>query len=175
MNSKIVTALVLGAASLAVSARGQIPTSTEAPPATPAVAPSVAQTAPTPAAKAPNQIVYAPRLPSVADLTNAAAAQGATIERIEQTSALITVVYKYANGQFNTVAYQLLPSSGGASSALSAPGSPAPVVVYQQAPRVVYYDSFGPGYYYDPYYYWYPPVSVRLGFGYRSGGHHRGR
>jgi len=37
-------------------------------------------------APAPNQVVYTPRLPSVAELSNAAAAQGLTVDRMEQSS-----------------------------------------------------------------------------------------
>ena len=51
--------------------------------------------------------------------------------------------------------------------------SPPPAVVYETAPRVIYYER-------SPYYYpgiWYPPVSFSVGLGYRSfhgGGYHRG-
>jgi len=63
-------------------------------------------------ATAPSQIVYAARLPSPVELSNAAAAQGLTVERIEQTEHPNIGVYKFPNGQTSTVAYQLLPAAG---------------------------------------------------------------
>jgi hypothetical protein len=122
---------------------------------------------------APNQIVYTPRLPSVAELSNAAAAQGLTVERIEQSATQIVATYKYSNGQTNIVSYQTLPPASGATATTTTSAS---TVVYETSPRVVYYDSYDPFYY--PY--WYSPVSVRLGFGfgyrgghgYHGGGHH---
>jgi hypothetical protein len=139
-----------------------------------------------------NQMVYSPRLPSAAELTNAASAQGLTIDKIVQSASQMTVVYRTASGQTNTVAYMLLPSSGNASAGapasaapvvtVAAPSTPAPQVVYAQAPasEVVYY-SAAPAYY-DPYYYpayyspWYAPValSVGFGFGYHGGFYHGG-
>jgi hypothetical protein len=129
------------------------------------------------------QIVYMPQLPSAAEVTNAAAAQGLTVERIVQTSTQVIAYYRDANGQTSSVAYQSLPpaSNGSAASApatttTSAPTvvvtsppqtvvtAPQPTVVYQTAPRV-YYDY--PPYYYPPV--WYPPVSLSFGFGYGYG------
>jgi hypothetical protein len=121
------------------------------------------------------QIVYMPQLPNAADLTNAAAAQGFTVERIVQTSNQVIAFYRTPSGQATTVAYQSLPPGG----TVAAP-TPAVVVtslprtvVYETAPRVVYYDH--PDYYYPRV--WYPPVSLSFGFGYRSfygGNFHRG-
>ena len=158
----------LAVCALVAGVRAQTPVA----PATPA--PAVA----TIAAPAPNQTIYTPRLPTATELTNVATAQGLTVDRIEETAAQITVVYKLPSGQTNTVAYRLLPTSG-----TVAPGNavavttPAPAVVYERAPRVVYvdpyYDSYGPDYYYAPRYY-YPPVSLSLGFGFRSGGFYGG-
>jgi hypothetical protein len=142
----------------------------------PAVAtptPMQQQAAPAPqanvqAAPTPNQIIYAPQLPSPTELTNVAAAQGASVQQIVQSANQVTVIYRYANGQINTVAYQLLPTT----NVVSAPApttvivpSPAPTVIYEQAPRVVYYETYAP--YYPRYYY--PPVSLNLGFGYYRG------
>ena len=73
------------------------------PPVSPS--PSVAPTVAPSTAVTPNQVVYAQRLLSVTELTNAAAAQGLTIDKIEQTSTQITAVYRYGNGQINAVAY----------------------------------------------------------------------
>lgn len=137
------------------------------PPSDPAIA------APNPNEAPPRvtQTVYTPALPSAAELTQAAAAQGLTVERIVQTSSQLIAFYRNASGQPITVAYQTLPPAGAqpaaAPAAETAPRvvvvSPPQTVVYESAPRVIYYDS--------PYYYprvWYPPVSLSFGFGYRS-------
>jgi hypothetical protein len=140
-------------------------------------------TAATPA-PAPNQTIYVPRLPSAQELSDAAGTQqGVAIDRIEQTDSKVTVVYKFSNGQTNTVAYQVLPTA----NAVPANGAPAtagqtttrvvtttppPTIVYRTAPRVVYYDDPYYPYSYYPGYYW-PPVSLSLGLGYVwHGGHH---
>lgn len=127
-----------------------------------------------------SQIVYTPRLPTPTEVTNAAAAQGLTVERIVQTATQVVAFYRNAAGQTITVAYQSLPPSAAATTPAPAVAatSPAPVVVnvapppavYETAPRVIYYDY--PDYYYYPRGY-YPPVSFGFGFGYRSfyGGH----
>ena len=65
--------------------------------------------------------------------------------------------------------HQLLPANGAYAPAAVQPG-PAPTVIYADSPRVVYYD--GPGYYYPNY--WYPPVSIGLGFGSHGGYGFRG-
>lgn len=123
-------------------------------------------------APAPNQVIYSPRLPTATELANVAAAQGQTIEHINQTATQVTVIYRNANGAASTVAYQLLPNAG--SPATSAPvvvPAPAPTVIYQQTPQVIYYDTYD---YYRPRYYSRPPVSLHFGFGY-SHFHHHGR
>lgn len=128
-----------------------------------------------------SQTVYTPQLPSPAELTAAAAAQGLTVERIVQTSTQLIAFYRNASGQAVTVAYQSLPPAVAAATTSTVPApaprvvvvSPPPAVVYETAPRVIYYEP-------SPYYYpgiWYPPVSFSFGFGYRSfhgGGYHRG-
>lgn len=119
----------------------------------------------------PNQIIYLPQLPTAATLVNVAAAQKLAIEQINQTSTQITVVYKFANGQTNTICYQLLSAAG----AVPAPVGTRPVVVPAQT--TVIYGGPAPVYYYDPFYYPYPwaaPVSVSLGFGFRGGYYHGG-
>jgi hypothetical protein len=173
MKTRFALTIVFSSLVFALGAHGQSnnPTVVSAPVSPPiSMAPTV-----TPAtAVTPNQIVYAQRLPSAAELTNAAAAQGLAIDRIEQTSTQVTAVYRYGNGQINAVAYLLLPAAGAAAaSPIATPTTPPPAVVYQAAPRVVYYDDYydyGPGYY--PYY-WYPPVAFRvgLGFNYHYGYH----
>jgi hypothetical protein len=172
MKTRFALTVVCSSLVFALGSRGQSGNSVAASPSAPQpsiVAPTVAS----PTAVTPNQIVYAQRLPGITELTNAAAAQGITIDKIEQTSTQITAVYRYANGQTNIVAYLLLPTAGTAAIPVPAPSTPPPAVVYDTAPRVVYYDEsygYGPAYY--PYY-WYPPVAFRvgLGFNYHYGYH----
>ena len=162
MKTKIITAFLLAASGFTPGVFGQMPST----PAPAVVASSTADSASAPSVTAaPNQVVYAPRLPSAQELSNVAAAQGLTVTKIEQTGAQVTATYQTANGQTNVVAYLLLPTAS-ASTAVRVVTTPAPTVVYAPAPRVVYYDSPG---YYDPWY-WYPPVSLSLGFGFRGGG-----
>jgi hypothetical protein len=178
MKTRFAIAIAVASLVCALGARGQSnnsvivsPSAAPSPNVAPTVAPSTVIT--------PNQIVYAQRLPSVTELTNAAAVQGLTIEKIEQTSTQITAVYRYANGQINTVAYLLLPTAGAAATPgatlVAAPSTPPPAVVYDNTPRVVYYDDdygYGPAYY--PYY-WYPPVAFRVGLGFNYNyGYHGG-
>jgi hypothetical protein len=165
MKARISIAIVVASLVCALGAHGQSTNSTVV-----SSSGSVAPTGMPSAAVTPNQIVYAQRLPSVTDLTNAAAAQNITIDRIDQTSSQITVAYRYANGQINTVAYLLLPPAGAAAASSTAPvltpSTPAPAVAYNATPRVVYYDDYNdywPGYY--PYY-WYPPIAFRVGLGF---------
>jgi hypothetical protein len=164
MNTKLVSCLLVAAALATNGARAQ--TVPAAPPAPAPVTPAAEAAAPL----APNQLVYSARLPGVNELTNIAAAQGLAIERIVQTPTQITAVYKYAGGQTNTVAYLLLPNAANATGQAVAPASPAPTVYYAPPPRVVYYDDYAPSYYYADRAYWYPPVSLSLGFGFRGGG-----
>jgi len=186
-------AFVLAASSVglfALSARAQ----TSTPPVSPAPpVPAAFVAASTPASPASgatiaarSQIVYASRLPSANELVDAATAQGLTIDRIDQTSAQVVAVYRYGNGQTNTVAYQLVPPAGTSLGRAVAvvPATQPPTIVYQSAPQVIYYDSYRPAYYYRP---WNPPISFQFGVGYgfgRSHGHggyyrgghcHRGR
>jgi hypothetical protein len=116
----------------------------------------------------PNQIIYIPQLPNPGELANAAAAQGISVEQINQTSTQITVVYKYANGQTNTICYQLLSAAGAAPAVASATTVvPATTTVVYAAPAPTYY-------YNDPYRYswpWFAPVSIGLGFDLGRGFH----
>lgn len=177
MQNKILAVLLLaGAVTYGVRAQDTVisnaGTAAIAQPTPMAPAPAAAA-APAPA---PNQVIYLPRLPSAAELTNTAAAQGLAIEQISETGAQVVVVYKYGNGQTNTVAYQLLPTSTApvaTTTTTVVTPAPAPTVVYQTAPSVVYYETYRP-YYYPRYYA--PPVSLHLGFGYshfHGGGRHR--
>lgn len=163
MKTKIITAFLLAASGFMPGVVAQTPST----PAPVVAASSTTDSASAPSVSpAPNQIVYAPRLPSAQELSNVAAAQGLTVTKIEQTSTQVTATYQAANGQTNVVAYLLLPTAN-ASTSVRVVTTPPPTVVYTTpAPRVVYYDSPG---YYDPWY-WYPPVSLSLGFGFHGGG-----
>jgi uncharacterized membrane protein YgcG len=158
-TNSILTVIALATTLVATGAMAQ--SSSQATPTTP-TAPAAAVN-PMPA---PNQIIYLPQLPSPASLVNVAAAQGLSVEQISQTSSQIIVVYKYGNGQTNTVCYQLLSTAGAAPVAAAA----APVVVPAQT--AVIYSTPAPAYYCDPYYYpwpWFGPVAVGLDFGFRGG------
>jgi len=175
MKTKLYACLVLSSVLVAGSARAQ-----SAPATVPAPAP--AQPAATPGEPtvpaAVNQTVYGQRLPTVDELSNAAAAQGLTVVRIEKTATQITATYRYPNGQTNTVAYLLLSGRSAAPAQVVSPTSPPPPTVYyyNTAPaRVVYYDDYVPAAYYYGYpRYWYPSFSVGVGLGYRSGGYYGG-
>lgn len=179
MQNKLLSVLIAAAC---VTCVARADNATSAPPTTPAVQPAAPTSAPTPtpvatdspasavsqSAPAPSQVIYSPRLPSAAELTNVASAQGLAVEQITQTSSQVTAVYKNAAGQLSTVAYQLLPTATAPATTVVTPSAP-PTVVYQTAPRVVYYRSYDP-YYYDPFWpRYYPPVSLSFGFGYSRG------
>ena len=167
MKTKIATAFLLAIGALLSTAIGQTPS-------TPAPSVSVAPRPDDPSVGlTPNQIVYAARLPTAQELTDAASARGTVINRIEQTGSQITVSYQLGNGQLNVVSYQLLPAAGAAPTS-AVVTTPPPTVVYVPGQRVVYYDTVRA---YDPWY-WYPPVSFSIGLGFRGGyyggGHFRG-
>ncbi|HUJ44185.1 MAG TPA: hypothetical protein VLW52_11305 [Opitutaceae bacterium] len=163
-TKSLFTAVVLAAALFATGAIAQTNNPTPAP-----AAPLAVAVTPT-----PNEIIYLPRLPEPAELTNAAAAQGITVQQIAQSSVQVMVVYRYADGQTHTVAYQLLPVAGSAPATTGVPAVPGtPSTVVYAAPAAVYTEP--PYYYYDPFYYpwpWFGPVSFRVGFGYSF--HHFG-
>ena len=167
------------------AAHGQSQTTDVVQPATPAPAVASSAAPSSGATPAPTQIVYTPQLPTAAELTNAAGAQGLTVERIVQTANQVVAFYRNSSGQTSTVAYQSLPPAGAAPAPSLAPQvvvtspapapqvvvtAPPPTVVYQTAPRVVYYDY--PAYYYPRTYY--PPVSFSFGLGYNRGFYHGG-
>ena len=162
MKTKLISLFAASAGLLTLGARAQAPD-----PATPTTPAPAIETVTAPTA---NQFVYSPRLPSATELTQVASAQGLTIDKIVQSATQMTVVYRTANGQTNTVAYMLLPAAGAPETvvAAAAPATTTRVVYAEPAPAPVYY--------YDPFYYpayyspWYGPVSVNLGFGFRSSG-----
>jgi hypothetical protein len=163
MKTNLLSLFALAAGLAAVAARAQ-------------TVPTPAPVLDSPAAPAPSQVVYAPRLPSAMELTNVAAAQGLSVEKIVQTSAQITVVYRSANGQLNTVSYQLLPTANAPATTVVA--APPPRVVYVRSEPRYYYDPFYDPYYGSSYYGspWLAPVSLNLGWGWGGGyrgGHRR--
>ncbi len=174
------TAVVLATTLFAAGATAQTanptpPAATHAAPKAPAAEP--AATIQPMQAPAPNQIIYIPQLPSPGALVAAATAQGVTVELINQTSTQITVVYRFSNGQTNTICYQLLSAAATAQAPAQMPAGATTVAVPPST--TVIYAPPGPAYYYDPFYYpwpWYAPVSVSLGFGFhgRDGYFHGG-
>lgn len=180
MNTKSVSFLALGAAAL-FGAAGAI--AAETPPAVSAPEPATESALVAPAI-APDRIIYSGQLPSVAQLTQTAQAQGLTIATISQTARDITVTYRLANNTTRTISYQLLPESQPTavvpvSSAPVVETAPATVQVVEYAPPpTVVYRYYDP-YYYDPFYWPRVPVSVNLGFGWTfrggHGGHYHGR
>lgn len=178
-TSSFSIALLLGSAVLlpgsALIAADAASTTPPAPPAPATPAAPAAEVAPAAPLPAPNRVVYAPRLPSAKELTQAAAAQGLAINRIDQTSSEVTVVYQLPDGRTNTVAYRLLAGAdSGVATAETAPPPPRRTVIYTPAPpNVIYYEPARRVYdpwYWDPY--WDSPVSLNFGFGYvyRGGG-----
>lgn len=176
MNAKSVSLFALGAVAL-FGAASVI--AAEAPSAAAVTEPEIVA----PAVQ-PDRIIYSGQLPSVAQLTQTAQAQGLTIATISQTARDVTVTYRLANNSTRTISYQLLPDSGPATVM---PVAPAPVVetapqtvqvVEYAPPPTVVYRYYDP-YYYDPFYWPRVPVSVNLGFGWTfrggHGGHHHGR
>ena len=164
------TSLVLFPLALAatVAGRAQSPAAI-ATPSTPA--PSPVATSPA-LASAANRIIYAPRLPTAAELTAVAAAQNLVIAKIEVAPTQVYVTWQAEGAAATTVVYRLL-SSVDAS---------APEAVSRPALRAIYYDDF-PGYYGYPAYYGYPGYyrypygygpgfpSISLGFHAGFGGH----
>lgn len=144
----------------------------------PPAAPQTTAISPASPMPAPNSIIYVPRLPTPTELSQAAAAQNLSIQKIEQTSSRITVMYQHADGSTTTVAYELLATA----TAAPAPAPTSTTTVVRSPPARVIYTS--PSWYYGGYYdpFWDPwpwyggPVSVSLGLGYVWGGggfHHR--
>ena len=159
----------LGIAVGVAGVRAQSPapvTVVTAPAPSPTVAPAPAPAADSPAVATPaparaqlSQMVYARQLPSAAELTTAATAQGFSVERITQTATEVVATYRNTAGQLTVVAYRVMPPN--------AASAPAPAM-YETSPRVVYYD-------YPDYYY--PRSFVGVGFGRHGfrGGHFRHR
>jgi hypothetical protein len=175
-------------AGTALVAQDNAPTVTNPPP------PPVAAPAPEPVQV--DGLIHVQQLPTPAQLTRDADAEGMAITRMDQFSDRIVVTYRYASGNTRTFAYTMtLPTDPEKQIAAAPAAQPPPLersytVVYTE-PAPVYYS---PRYVrsYDPYYYG-PSLSIGLGFGrgfstYGHGGyygrsrysphhghHHRGR
>ena len=177
MKTKFITVVCLVAGGLLSAGSAQTTAAPTVPDAPTAPAAPVADAAPTlgqgTVKSAANQVVYAAHLPSVQELTDAAAARGTNLTRVEQSDSQIVATYQLSNGQTQTVVYQILPAAGKSGSA-TLMTTPPPAVVYVPRSRVVYYDVYPA---YDPWY-WNPPVSLSFGFGFygghRFGGHYFG-
>lgn len=148
--------------------------------------------APSPAPVAVDHVVYLARLPTPAELMKGAETQRAAIERIDQTSAQITVTYKYAGGRKVTFAYTLLSAVAADVPVLTStapvvtaqapspdvtvvPPPPTTTIVYTTpAPEVVYYER--PVRYYDPAWDWVSPLALGVSLGWVwHGGHYYDR
>jgi hypothetical protein len=137
-------------AALTAGAYAQSPSQAAAP------APGTAAPAPT--------IVYVQRIPTATELISAANAQHMTVYRIEQSGSQITAVYRFANGRLNIITYMPLPENEAAAAGAPAAPAPASTTVVYSTPAPAYYPYY-PYYGYYPYG-WYPPVAIRLGFGF---------
>ncbi len=173
MKHKILfAAVLLGAAMTGATARAEDKTtSSEA--ANPAETPAI------------NHVVYLAQLPAPADLIKAAAAQGTTITRMDQTNNQIVVVYQYAGGRSVAFAYTLLSAAGSApgvpasANQMVIPSGPAPAVATTAPSTTVVYTSPPPAYYYptyvstyDPVWDFWAPVAIGIGLGWGwHGGH----
>ncbi len=126
-----------------------------------------------PAAGARDQAIYTPRLPTPTELTNAAAARGATIEKIEEEAAQITVQYRTPTGQTSNVVYHLLPvANPEATPAVASPASP-PTMIAETPPATYPYEpAYGRG---AGRYRLNGRSSVFFRVGGRHGSHRRGR
>jgi hypothetical protein len=130
----------------------------------------------------PDRVIYVPQLPSVDQLTQAAAAQGVRVEQAAADRDEVSISYRLSDDTFRTIAYRLLTNSPAPAApvvrdVVTAPAPPPQTVRVVEyvapPPRVVYrYRSYDP-FWDDPFYWSRPaPVSVHLGFGWHSGSRH---
>jgi hypothetical protein len=181
MHSKLLTGLLAAALVSVATAQSQNTSATTANGVVKPTVPAPAANAPTASAapvapasaetNAVTQVVYAPKLPTAAELKTAAEAQGLKLERVVQTQIQVIAFYRDGNGHETTVAYQSVPPTGTPAAAPATVVTTPQTVIYQ-SPRVVYYDDY-PTYYAYPRYY-YPPVSLSFGFGFGRGFYHGG-
>ena len=143
-----------------------------------APAPTVTNTPPPPPPQAatptttPVQVdglIHVQEMPTSAQLTRDAEAEGMTITRMEQLSDRTIVTYRYASGNTRTFAYtQTLPTDP--DKEIAAPtqtvigsSQPSYTVVYTEPAPVYYYPRYVRSY--DPYYYG-PRTSLSIGLGF---------
>ncbi len=151
-----------------------------------APAPTVTSAPPPPApsaasASAPAQVdglIHVQKLPTTAQLTADAEAEGMSVTHMEQFPDRILVTYRYASGNTRTFAYTTTlpenPETATSSAPVAMPSTaPAPnyTVIYSEPAPVYYGPRYVPAY--DPYW---PTtsVSIGLGFGRSFGGYGRG-
>ncbi len=141
-----------------------------------------------------DHVVYLAHLPAPADLSKAAASQGSSIVRMDETADHIVVVYQYTSGKTVTFAYTLLstapmaptenlhaePMTAEAHQVTTTVAQPSTTVVYASAPAPAYYYSSG---YYSPFWNFWAPLAVGIGLSYawygggyyyHGGGHYHG-
>jgi hypothetical protein len=117
-------------------------------------------------------LIHVQKLPTSAQLTADAEAEGMTVTRMEQYSDRIIVTYRYASGNTRTFAYTTaLPenpetTTSSTTRVVTTVPAPAPnyTVIYSEPAPVYYY----PRYYssYDPYW---PRTSLSIGLGFGRG------
>jgi hypothetical protein len=127
------------------------------PPPPPAAAPEPVQV---------DGLIHVQQLPTAAQLTRDADAEGMTITRMDQLSDRIIVTYRYASGNTRTFAYTTtLPTDPDKEIARTPVPAPAPApsytVVYTEPAPVYYYPRYVRSY--DPYW---PRSSVSIGIGF---------
>jgi hypothetical protein len=170
-TSSLFPTILLAVAVLGTTALAQ-DNSTPAPAAQASAAPTVI-----------NGFVYVAKLPTPTQLLKDAEAEGLTIARMDQSADRIVVVYQYPDGRTRTFAYTPAAALGSAPMIQAAPlttanatytvvSAPPPTttIVYVD-PSPVYYST---RYYrsYDPAWDFWAPLTLGVGLGWASGGHH---
>lgn len=122
----------------------------------------------------PDRTVYLQKLPTAEAISNSAAKEGLTVDRIEQSLTRVLAGFKTSEGRTLWVAYQLVPPPvAGMSDSVPVPSGSTGKAVQRRPARVIYYDD-APYYYgYAPF--WRPSLSLGLSWGYRFGPRHFGR
>jgi len=128
-----------------------------------------------------NGYVYVAKLPTPTQLLADAEAEGLTIARMDQSADRMVVVYQYADGHTRTFAYMPASAQGSAPvtqaplvtsnatyTVVSVP--PPPSVVYTSPPPVYYSSRYYRSY--DPAWDFWAPLTLGIGLGWVSGGHH---
>lgn len=156
-NFLLACGAISGAALLAQESAPTSPPSTPPPP--PPAAASVSESVPV------DGLIHVQKLPTPAQITSDAEAEGMTVTRMEQLADRIVVTYRYASGNTRTFAYTTtLPTDPDKEVAGVAPppAAPAPsyTVIYTEPAPVYYYPRYVRTY--DPYW---PATTFSFGFG----------